>query len=178
MLRDAHLEIISFRKLRRWTASIFSFFFQSEPKPGRLFKALPRPTDVWTVLWLNKPFTFGHMNWLWKELVLEEKISMDTLFFFSLSLLAPPLQFPGRDVYLFAGRHAAQHRARRGRDKFLHHVLLSLRRLILFLLVHRCCTLLLLPIRVLCSLSPPLALPQLNNNPSVCKCVWCYFWPL
>lgn len=29
-----------------------------------------------------------------------------------------------------------------------------------------------------CVFSCSLALPLVNNNPSVCKCVWRYFWPL
>lgn len=53
---------------------------------------------------------------------------------------------------------------------FPHHCLL-------FLPQHFC-TFPLLPINVVCSRSLPLALSLLNNNPSVCKCLWDYFWPL
>lgn len=48
----------------------------------------------------------------WEELVLEERIPMDVPFFFLPPFFAPPLQFPGKDVYLFTGRRAIQQRER------------------------------------------------------------------
>lgn len=107
---------------------------------------------------------------------------MDVPFFFLPPFFAPPLQFPGKDVYLFTGRQAIQQRERETKSFILRHVLLILcptcSLTAAFSSSLSVSVLSLFSPSMLCVLTLSLALPLLNNKPSVCKCVWLYFWPL
>lgn len=105
---------------------------------------------------------------LWKSRSLWTLV-LSSFFFFS--VIAPPLQFPGKDV--LSVHWKASYRERRNLTSCPHHSLSHLfPHHLLLLLPQHFCTFPILPIHVVCVLS------LLNNNPSVCKCVWRYFWPL
>lgn len=109
-----------------------------------------------------------------------------SFFFFSLSLahkLSPTRsspQFPGKDVGLFTGRRTILHWTERPRfssyitsRSFFVSLVLSFSTSMLHLFFPSLLCVFVLPCLALFA-----AILLLNNNPSVCNCVWRYFWPL